>query len=39
MQKLVQDLNEMNFKPVYLLFGEEDYLRKQYRDKLNRIGQ
>jgi len=34
MQKLVQDLNEMNFKPVYLLFGEEDYLRKQYRDKL-----
>lgn len=34
MQKLIQDLKENTFKPVYLLFGEEDYLRKQYRDKL-----
>jgi len=34
MQRLIQDIKEKNFKPVYLLYGEEDYLRKQYRDKL-----
>lgn len=34
MQQLVQDLKNGTYKPMYLLFGEEDYLRKQYRDKL-----
>lgn len=34
MQHLIQDLKNKEFKQVYLLYGEEDYLRKQYRDKL-----
>jgi len=34
MQQLIQDLKSEAYKPMYLLFGEEDYLRKQYRDKL-----
>ena len=34
MQRLIADLKSGDFKQVYLLFGEEDYLRKQYRDKL-----
>lgn len=34
MQQLIQDLKSGSFKQVYLLYGEEDYLRKQYRDKL-----
>ena len=34
MQQLIQDLKNQTYKPMYLLFGEEDYLRKQYRDKL-----
>lgn len=34
MQQLIQDLKNGSFKQVYLLYGEEDYLRKQYRDKL-----
>ena len=34
MQQLIQDLKNETYKPMYLLFGEEDYLRKQYRDKL-----
>lgn len=34
MQQLIQDLKNQTYKPVYLLYGEEDYLRKQYRDKL-----
>lgn len=34
MQQLIQDLKNQTYKPVYLLFGEEDYLRRQYRDKL-----
>ena len=34
MQQLIQDLKSETYKPMYLLFGEEDYLRKQYRDKL-----
>lgn len=31
MQKLARDIKEQDFKNVYLLTGEEDYLRKQYR--------
>lgn len=34
MQRLIADLKSGEFKQIYLLFGEEDYLRKQYRDKL-----
>ena len=34
MQQLIQDLKNHTYKPMYLLYGEEDYLRKQYRDKL-----
>lgn len=34
MQRIIQDIKEQTFQNVYLLFGEEDYLRKQYREKL-----
>lgn len=34
MQQLIQDLKNQTYKSMYLLYGEEDYLRKQYRDKL-----
>lgn len=34
MQRINNDIKSGQFKPVYLLFGEERYLRKQYRDKL-----
>ena len=34
MQKLLQDIKKQEFHNVYLLYGEEVYLRKQYRDKL-----
>ena len=31
---MIQDLKNQSYKSMYLLYGEEDYLRKQYRDKL-----
>ena len=34
MEQLVQDLKQENFKNVYLLCGEEAYLRNQYKKKL-----
>lgn len=34
MQRIINDIKSANFKPAYLLFGEEAYLIKQYRDKL-----
>ena len=34
MQKLLQDIKSQEYGQIYLLCGEEDYLRKQYRDKL-----
>lgn len=34
MKNLVQDLKTGNFKHVYLLTGEEIYLRNQYKEKL-----
>lgn len=34
MKGIAKDIAENNFKNIYLLYGEEDYLRKQYRDKL-----
>lgn len=34
MQQINEDLKSGQYKQVYLLYGEEAYLRKQYRDKL-----
>ncbi len=34
MQSILRDIKEQDFKQIYLLFGAEDYLRKQYRNKL-----
>ncbi len=34
MQRLNEDIKNNEFRQVYLLYGEEAYLRKQYRDKL-----
>lgn len=34
MQGLLQDIKNQDFKQVYLLYGEEAYLRKQYKDRL-----
>jgi DNA polymerase-3 subunit delta len=34
MQRINDDIKQDNFKQVYLLYGEERYLRKQYTDRL-----
>ena len=34
MQKLKEEIESGNLKPLYLLYGEETYLLKQYRDRL-----
>ncbi|MGN1313428.1 MAG: DNA polymerase III subunit delta [Lachnospiraceae bacterium] len=34
MQGLLQDIKNQDFRQIYLLYGEEAYLRKQYRDRL-----
>lgn len=34
MKTIDQDIKTRQFKPVYLLYGEETYLIRQYRDKL-----
>ena len=34
MQVLKQHIKEQTFSPVYLLYGQEDYLKLLYRDKL-----
>lgn len=34
MQKLLQDIKNQEYSQIYLLYGEEAYLRKQYRDKM-----
>lgn len=34
MRDLNEDIKSGNLKQVYLLFGEESYLKKQYKDKL-----
>jgi len=36
MQTLNEDIKTGNFKKVYLLFGDEEYLKKQYKDKLRK---
>ena len=34
MKSIQEDIKNQQFKPVYLLFGEEAYLRQQYKQKL-----
>lgn len=34
MQRINEDIKSGQFKQIYLLYGEEAYLRRQYRDKL-----
>ena len=34
MNTLLNDIKTEQFRPVYLLYGEEAYLRRQYRDRL-----
>ena len=34
MQRINNDIKNGNYQPVYLLYGEERYLKKQYKDKL-----
>lgn len=34
MQRINNDIKSGQFQPVYLLYGEERYLKRQYRDKL-----
>ena len=34
MKQLNQDIKTGNFKPVYLLYGDEDFLKKSYKHKL-----
>lgn len=36
MQRINEDIREGNFKQVYLLYGEERYLKKQYTDRLQK---
>lgn len=36
MQRINNDIKNGQFQPVYLLYGEERYLKKQYRDKLKK---
>lgn len=34
MKSIIEDIKNHTYKPVYLLYGEEAYLKKQYKDKL-----
>lgn len=34
MKSIIEDIKNQNFRQCYLLYGEERYLKKQYRDKL-----
>ncbi len=36
MQRINNDIKSGQFQPVYLLYGEERYLKKQYKDKLKK---
>lgn len=36
MKSINEDIKTGQFKTAYLLYGEEDYLKKQYRDKLKK---
>lgn len=34
MKSILEDIKNQDYKQIYLLYGEEGYLKKQYRDKL-----
>ena len=34
MKRVLEDIKNQDFKKVYLFYGEEDYLKRQYRDRL-----
>lgn len=34
MKQVKEDIKNRSFHPVYLFFGEEDYLKRMYRDKM-----
>lgn len=34
MKRILEDIKKQQFRTVYVLYGEEAYLKKQYRDKL-----
>lgn len=36
MQRINNDIKTGNYQPVYLLYGEERYLKRQYKDKLKK---
>ena len=36
MRQINDDIKQKNFRPAYLLYGEERYLRRQYRDRLQK---
>lgn len=36
MKRIAQDIKSQTFRNVYLLYGEEAYLRRQYRDNLKK---
>lgn len=36
MQRINEDIKQTNFKQIYLLYGEERYLRKQYTERLRK---
>lgn len=36
MKQINEDIKQGNFKQVYLLYGEERYLRRQYRERLHK---
>jgi DNA polymerase-3 subunit delta len=37
MKRVAQDIKKGEFQNLYLLYGEESYLRRQYRDKLKNV--
>ena len=36
MQRINEDIRQEKFRQAYLLYGEEAYLKRQYRDKLKK---
>jgi len=36
MQRIQNDIKQNTFQPIYLLYGEERYLKKQYTDRLRK---
>ncbi|MCD8069558.1 MAG: DNA polymerase III subunit delta, partial [Lachnospiraceae bacterium] len=34
MKRILEDIRTKSFSQIYVLYGKEDYLRKQYRDRL-----